>query len=254
MTDFDSLAAGLAALATDAPDGLIDRVAARWTRVAAPIGDVYVASTDQGVAYLRAGQDEDEFATSFRRRFGRPLLPADRPPAGLLAALNGRAERLRLDLRGLSAFEESVLRATMTIPRGEIRPYSWVAREIGNPRAVRAVGTALGHNPVPLLIPCHRVVRADGALGQYVFGARVKEHLLRGESVNVDEVHTLAERGVYYVGSDTTGIFCLPSCHDARRITPEHRHDFRTVGLAVTAGYRPCGHCRPAPERTEELP
>jgi O-6-methylguanine DNA methyltransferase len=245
MTDFDSLAEGLAALATDPPDGLIDRVAARWTRVAAPIGDVYVASTDHGIAYLRTGQDEAEFATSFRRRFGRPLLPADQPPAGLLSVLRGRVARLRLDLRGLSAFEEAVLRATMTIPRGEIRPYSWVARQIGNPRAVRAVGTALGHNPVPLLIPCHRVVRADGALGQYVFGAPTKERLLRGEHVNVDEVHTLAEQGVYFIGSDTTGIVCLPSCHDARRITPEHRHGFRTVGRAVADGYQPCEHCHP---------
>jgi O-6-methylguanine DNA methyltransferase len=246
--DHDPLTEGLAALTVDAPAGLLDRVAARWVRVEAPIGAVYVASTDRGVAYLRTGPDPAAFAASFRRRFGRPLLPADRPPAGLLPALRtGRPGDLRLDLRGLSPFETDVLHAAMSIPRGEMRPYSWVAREIGRPRAVRAVGTALGHNPVPLLIPCHRVVRADGGIGQYVFGSPAKEVLLRAENVNVDEVHELATGNVHVVGSDTTMIVCLPSCHNARRITPAHRRGFRSMTLAAAAGYRPCRHCRPGP-------
>jgi O-6-methylguanine DNA methyltransferase len=245
--DHDPLTDGLAGLAVDAPAGLLDRVAARWVRVDAPIGDVYVASTDHGVAYLRTGAGAEDFAASFRRRFGRPLLPADRPPAGLLPALRtGRPGDLRLDLRGLSAFESDVLHAAMTIPAGETRPYSWVAREIGRPRAVRAVGTALGHNPVPLLIPCHRVIRADGAIGQYVFGAPAKEVLLRGENVNVDEVRALAAGNVHFVGVDTTGVVCLPTCHNARRVAEAHRHGFRSVERAVAAGYQPCQDCRPA--------
>ncbi|MCW2858708.1 MAG: cysteine methyltransferase [Actinoallomurus sp.] len=246
-SDHDSLAGGLAALAVDAPAGLLDRVVARWVRVDAPIGAVYVASTDHGVAYLRTGTGEEEFVGAFRRRFGRPLLPADRPPAGLIPALRtGRRADLRLDLRGLSSFESDVLHAAMTIPRGEMRPYSWVAREIGRPRAVRAVGTALGNNPVPLLIPCHRVIRADGAIGQYVFGARAKETLLRAEDVNLEEVGDLAARNVHFVASDTTGVVCLPTCRDARRITTAHRRDFAVMSRAVAAGYRPCEHCRPA--------
>jgi O-6-methylguanine DNA methyltransferase len=244
--DHDPLAAGLAALATDAPEGLLDRVAARWTRVAATIGDVYVATTDHGIAYLRTGGDEEEFAASFRSRFGRPLLPAARPPAGLLPALRtGRSGGLRLDLRGLTWFEEAVLRTAMTIPKGEMRPYSWVAREIGRPRAVRAVGTALGHNPVPLLIPCHRVIRSDGALGEYVFGSPAKERLLRGEDADVDELHTLASKKIHFLGSETTGVVCFPSCRNARRISPAHRRGFRSLAQAEAAGYRPCGHCRP---------
>ncbi|MDN3356174.1 methylated-DNA--[protein]-cysteine S-methyltransferase [Actinomadura sp. DC4] len=243
----DPLAEGLAALSVDAPPGLLDRVAARWVRVEAPIGDVYVASTDHGIAYLRTGPGEEDFTASFRRRFGRPLLPADRPPAGLVPALRtGRTGDLRLDLRGLSPFEADVLQAARTIPRGEMRPYSWIAREIGRPRAVRAVGTALGHNPVPLLIPCHRVIRADGGIGQYVFGTPAKETLLRAENVNVDEVGALAAGNVHLIGSDTTGIVCLPSCHNARRIAPAHRRGFRSMALAAAAGYRPCRHCRPA--------
>ena len=245
--DHDPLTADLSALAVEAPARLLDRVAARWVRVDAPIGAVYVASTDQGVAYLRPGPREEDFAAAFHRRFGRPLLPATAPPAGLLPALRtGRTTGLRLDLRGLSPFESDVLHAAMTIPRGEARPYSWIAREIGRPRAVRAVGTALGHNPVPLLIPCHRVIRADGDIGQYVFGSPAKETLLRGENVNVDEVRTLAATNIHFIGSGTTGIVCLPSCRDARRIAPANRHGFRTIAQALAAGYRPCEHCRPA--------
>ncbi|MCO6003892.1 methylated-DNA--[protein]-cysteine S-methyltransferase [Actinoallomurus purpureus] len=242
----DPLVAGLAALATDAPAGLLDRVAARWVRVDASIGGVYVAMTDQGIAYLRTGQDEEQFVASYRSRFARPLLPGGSPPSALERALRtGRAAGVRLDLRGLRPFEEAVLRAAAAIPRGEMRPYAWIAERIGRPKAVRAVGTALGHNPVPLLIPCHRVIRSDGRIGQYVFGERAKERLLRMEEVNLDEVNTLAAKNVHFVGSDTTGVVCFPSCRDARRITPAHWHGFRTLAQAESAGYRSCRHCRP---------
>ncbi|MEU5867180.1 MULTISPECIES: methylated-DNA--[protein]-cysteine S-methyltransferase [unclassified Nonomuraea] len=240
----DSLLAGLAGLATDAPDGLLDRIAARWVSVPAPIGELRVAFTDQGVAYVHAG---DDFAASFRKRFGRPLLAAERPPAGLLPALRtGRLGKLPLDLRGVSGFQRDVLDAVRTIPRGEVRPYAWVAAQIGRPRAVRAVGTALGANPVPLLVPCHRVVRSDGVTGDYVFGPAAKERLLLAEGVDLDRVRSLAGERVFYLASDTTGVVCFPTCHNARRITPAHRHGFRSLAQARAAGYRPCRTCRPA--------
>ncbi|MFD0690236.1 methylated-DNA--[protein]-cysteine S-methyltransferase [Actinomadura fibrosa] len=243
----DPLTAGLAGLAADAPAGLLDRIAARRVHVPGPLDDLQVAFTDHGIAYLRAGMDEQAFTTAFRARFARPLLPADRPPSGLVPALRtGRLGRLRLDLRGLSEFEAAVLRAAATIPRGQTRPYAWVARQAGRPKAVRAVGSALGRNPVPLLIPCHRVTRSDGAVGDYVFGGDAKERLLRAENVDLDEVAALAGRGMQLVGSDTTGIVCYPTCGDARRITPPHRRPFRNLAAARAAGYRPCLHCRPA--------
>jgi hypothetical protein len=108
------------------------------------------------------------------------------------------------------------------------------------------VGSALGRNPVPVLIPCHRVTRSDGQPGDYVFGTPTKEAILRAEDVNLAEVRELAKARVFYLGSDTTGIVCFPTCHHARRITPQHRRGFRTIGQAREAGYRPCLHCRPA--------
>ncbi|WP_336208530.1 methylated-DNA--[protein]-cysteine S-methyltransferase [Nonomuraea sp. LPB2021202275-12-8] len=241
----DGLLAGLAALATDAPDGLLDRIAARWVRVPGPIGEISVAYTDHGIAYVR--ESADTFAEAFRKRFGRPLLPATRPPAGLVPALRaGRSQGLRLDLRGLSDFQRDVLLAARSIPRGEVRPYAWIADRIGRPGAVRAVGTALGGNPVPLLVPCHRVTRSDGGVGEYVFGPEAKERLLAAEGVDLDRLRDLARERVFYLASDTTGVVCFPTCHNARRITPAHRHGFRTLAQARTAGYRPCRTCRPA--------
>lgn len=236
----------LAKLVTDAPDDLIDRIAARWVTVDGPIGELFVAYTDHGIAYVRPASDD--VREEFRRRFGRPLLRAARPPAGLASALRtGRTSGIEFDLRELTDFQAEVLRATQAIPRGEVRPYSWIARRINRPRAVRAVGTALATNPVPLLIPCHRVVRSDGSVGEYIFGTELKRHLLHAEDTNLDEAHSLARRGIFYVASDTTGIVCYPTCHHARRIAPSHRKGFRTVVQAETAGYRPCRHCQPAP-------
>jgi O-6-methylguanine DNA methyltransferase len=252
-SNHDPLLTGLAGLTAEAPAGLMDQVVARWVRVPGPIGDLSVAFTDRGIAYVRMAGEEfadpaapTDFADSFRQRFARPLLPADRPPAGLLPALrSGKTTDLRFDLRGLTEFQTDVLRAAQTIPKGQLRPYAWIARQIGRPKAVRAVGSALAYNPVPVLIPCHRVTRSDGSGGEYVFGPAVKERLLRTEDVDLEEIRSLARQHVFYIGSDTTGIVCFPTCHNARRITPGHRQGFRNIPEAEAAGYRPCLSCRP---------
>jgi O-6-methylguanine DNA methyltransferase len=249
-----NLIAELATLAVQPPAELLDRVVARWVRVPGPVGEVHVASTDHGVCYLRLDSDGgfDGFAAGFRERFGRPLLPATGPPTGLLPALRvGRAGGLRIDLRALSEFERAVLGAAATIPRGQLRPYAWLAARIGRPGAVRAVGNALGRNPVPLLIPCHRVIRTDGAVGDYVFGTATKRAVLEAEGVDLAEVGALAGRGVRYLGSDTTGVVCFPTCSNARRITPAHRREFRSVPEAISAGYRPCRRCRPVTDGSD---
>lgn len=190
----DPLPRGLAGLAAEAPPALLDRIAARWVQAEGPLGEVFVACTEHGIAYLRPA--EPGAAEGFRARFGRPLLPAQRVPEGLPAALrSGSAEGLDFDLGRLSAFQTDVLRAAQAIPPGEVRPYTWIARRIGRPRAVRAIGSALGANPVPLLIPCHRVVRADGAPGGYIFGSEAKETLLRREGVDLEGVRALATAG-----------------------------------------------------------
>jgi methylated-DNA-[protein]-cysteine S-methyltransferase len=250
MTD-DALVAELARLAAPPPARFADSVFARWVEVDGPVGPLYVAFTDRGISYVCptawVGDDRDGFLEHYRSRFGRPLRPATRPPAGLTGALRtGRGTGLRYDLRTVGAFDRAVLAKTLEIPPGEVRPYAWIAREIGHPAAVRAAGSALGRNPVPILIPCHRVVRSDGATGNYGFGPQLKVDLLQAERVNLDETRQLGRRGVHYLASDTTGVFCFPSCTHARRIATTHRVELANVAAAVAAGYRACTHCRPA--------
>lgn len=78
----------------------------------------------------------------------------------------------------MSLFAQKVYKAVLTIPSGEVRTYSWVANKIGSPRAYRAVGQALKHNPAPIKVPCHRVIRSDGNPGGYIFGVKIKQALI----------------------------------------------------------------------------
>ena len=247
----DALARALAGLAAPAPGAFADSVFARWVEADGPVGPLYVAFTDRGISYVCPTDwmdgDRDRFQDYYRGRFGRPLQPATKAPRGLAGALReGRGAALDYDLRSVGEFDRKVLLATLGIPRGEVRPYAWVAREIGHPAAVRAAGSALGRNPVAILIPCHRVVRSDGATGNYGFGPDLKIELLHAERVNLDEVRALGRRGVHFLASDTTRIFCHPSCTHARRITPGHRVELATASVAVAGGFRPCRSCRPA--------
>ena len=246
----DLLSAELAALSAPAPAAFADSVFARWVEADGPVGSLFVAFTDRGISYVCPtawmDHDRDRFLDYYRTRFGRPLRPATRAPSGLAGALrSGRGTGLEYDLRSVGEFDRKVLAKTLEIPPGEVRPYAWIAREIGHPAAVRAAGSALGRNPVPILIPCHRVVRSDGATGNYGFGPALKVDLLHAEEVNLDEVRALGRRGVHYVASDTTGIFCHPSCPHARRITAAHRVELASLAAAGADGFRPCRHCRP---------
>ena len=164
-----------------APDGFAERVlievgmADSYARFGTVLGNVYVAWNRFGVSAAARSASAAEFEDWFGQDVGRPLVAAE-PPADLAEKiadeLNGK-RTMRFDLRGLTEFEQAVLRKTYQIPRGEVRPYGWVAREIRRPAAVRAVGTALANNPIPYFIPCHRVVRTDGEIGNYGGGGYV---------------------------------------------------------------------------------
>ena len=86
-----------------------------------------------------------------------------------------------LKVYNLTDFERKVLIATSSIQKGKVKTYKQIAKEIGNPRAYRAVGTALKNNPLPVTIPCHRVIRSDGGIGGYALGRKKKVTLLKKE-------------------------------------------------------------------------
>jgi O-6-methylguanine DNA methyltransferase len=248
---------GLKETSTRAPRGLADAVMAEvglldsWTEVPGPIGPLYIAWARSGITAAERAGDPDGFETEYRLRHGRSVHRAATMPPQLARQvekrLHGRpTSGPPVDLDTLTQFEQDVLRKTMEIPYGEVRPYSWVAREIGRPRAVRAVGSALAGNPVTFVIPCHRVVRADGHIGNYgAGGPEAKREVLGVEGIDTRELERLAGRGVRFTGSDTTNVYCYPSCRHARRIASRHEVRFRSAEDAHTAGYRPCRVCRP---------
>ena len=227
-------------------------IADRYFTLDSPLGLVYVAYNSHGVSAVQRAEAPSLFEENFRHQFGRSAFISREPPAlltdELYRELRGEGHaRIRFDLRGLSEFERAVLQKALEIPRGEVRPYAWVAREIGNPRAVRAVGTALGNNPIPIFIPCHRVVRSDGHAGQYGLGGEAnKRAILQSEGITWETLERLAQEGIRYTGSDSTHVFCFPTCRYARRISSAHRVYFHSEAAAASAGYRPCKACRPA--------
>jgi O-6-methylguanine DNA methyltransferase len=238
-----------------APAGFAERVLAQvgaadsYAVFETVLGPVYVAWNRLGVSAAMRSKSAGEFELWFRRDIGRPLVRVD-PPAELAAKIEDQLEgkrRMRFDLRGLTPFAQAVLHKTMQIPRGQVRPYGWVAREIGHPAAVRAVGTALANNPIPYFIPCHRVVRSDGVIGNYGGGGpEAKKNILSLEGVQLARLQRLAQSGYRYEGVKSTKIFCFPTCYHGRHVREENFVFFHDEAQARAAGYRPCKDCRPA--------
>ena len=180
----DALTARLAVAADDA--GLLD---VAFTTVDTPVGPLLLAATPEGlvrVAYTT--EDHDAVLQSLADRISPRVL---RAPARLDAAVRqleeyfaGRrtAFDLPLDFRLSAGFRRDVLSHLREVAYGTTASYAALAAAAGSPRAVRAVGTACATNPLPVVVPCHRVVRSDGALGNYVGGAAAKRALLTLEA------------------------------------------------------------------------
>jgi AraC family transcriptional regulator of adaptative response/methylated-DNA-[protein]-cysteine methyltransferase len=161
----------------------------RWTHFDSPLGQMLIAATSKGICRLTF----DDSEASLRRYFPHAAIVEDAGGLkelveGALAAIQSplAARELPIDVAG-TAFQEAVWRELRRIPPGETRSYAQIASAIGQPKAVRAVGTANGDNHVAVLIPCHRVIRSDGTLGGYAGGLDRKKLLLAAEG------HALAE-------------------------------------------------------------
>ena len=168
-----------------ARDGLLD---VAYREVATPVGSLLLAATEQGlvrVAY--ESQDHDRVLATLAELVSPRVLraPARLDPVArqLEEYFGGQRRRfdLPLDLRLAHGFRRSVLGHLPDIGYGHTESYAQVATAAGSPHAVRAVGTACALNPLPVVVPCHRVIRSDGSLGQYAGGAAAKEILLHLE-------------------------------------------------------------------------
>ena len=151
---------------------------------ASALGRLLVATTDHGVCSIKAGRNDNELLKALAAEFPRAGIVksprAMRYLRSLQKHLRGQEMRFPLDIRGTD-FQMRVWTALQRIPLGETRSYQEVAEMVGEPRAVRAVANACGSNPVPLIIPCHRVIRKDGSLGGYGMGVGRKKALLSEE-------------------------------------------------------------------------
>ncbi|MCA1733706.1 MAG: methylated-DNA--[protein]-cysteine S-methyltransferase [Acidobacteria bacterium] len=212
---------------------------------------IFVAFGPRGIREItsRAATAAD-FLQRWAARHPGSILEQVPIPAEIRTAIESVLEgadpgAVELDLSGLTEFEVDVLSAIRKIPRGEVRPYRWVAAAVGRPKAIRAVGNVMARNPIPLLLPCHRVVPNGGGIGNYGWGPEVKRRLLRAEGAPVEELDRLKKEGVRFIGSRTTRIFCFPTCKDARRIRKENAAFFRDEAAASKAGYRACARCKP---------
>jgi methylated-DNA-[protein]-cysteine S-methyltransferase len=186
-TDSDPLASELAKRFADraAAEGLLD---VAYTTTDSPFGRILLASTRRGLVSVGLPNQDEE---SFLSRLAEQISPRVLESPARLDEVRRHLERyfegdlhefdLPLDWQLSHGFRRKVLRQTARIPFGQTRSYKEMAERAGSPRAVRAAGSALGSNPIPIVVPCHRVLRTGGGLGGYGGGLELKQELLRLE-------------------------------------------------------------------------
>ena len=219
--------------APEAPRALTSRVrrALRAERAGLEklVGKFRIEASDRGVVRLYPGR-------GFHGPSAQARAHAERAGHELHEYFSGHRTffTVPVDLTGVHDFQARVLAEAIRIPFGEVDSYAALARRVGPPRAARAVGNALGANPVPVIVPCHRIIRGDGTWGHYAFGGHMKTALL-----------TLERETPALVGCATTRIICRRGCAHEQRIHDANRIVFASVADAKSVGYRPCRTCRP---------
>ena len=154
-----------------------------------PLGPLLVAASGEGVCRVAFGEDMAAFTAELADRSGSMVVEVAEPSAQVALQFSdyfaGRRKHfsLPLDYRFLTPFQHLVFNALLEVPTGRVVTYGELAQRIGRPAASRGVGSAMAHNPLPILIPCHRVIRSDGTLAGYSAGLRIKEYLLALEGV-----------------------------------------------------------------------
>ncbi|MCQ4085187.1 MGMT family protein [Streptomyces sp. RB6PN25] len=176
----------------------------------------------------------------------RTAIRSDTPFPGLRQAMRtGRTRNVPVDLAPLGARQQAVLEAVRGIPKGQLRPIGWIAREAHVADDAEVITQALARNPVAVLVPCHRVTYDDGTPCDAGYPPSTGQALRAAEGIDMQRLEELSRRGAVFLGSDTTRIYCHPTCAHARRITPRHQQPFRSAYEARCAGYRACRSCRP---------
>jgi methylated-DNA-[protein]-cysteine S-methyltransferase len=226
-----------------------------WEIWHSPVGDIRLGRTDKGVAlveFVRPGE-EDLLPVVSEETFTVERNP--QAVTDLMRTLEGYFNGTRRHLEWTvddtlmrSDFQRVVLRATTAVPYGSVVTYQSIAEAIGQPKAVRAVAQALRYNPIPIHIPCHRVIGSDGSLTGYAGNlVDLKRQILAIEGIPVVETArglTIAKEQMY-VGWQKDRYFCRPKCPSLKEQTAGDRTFIPSRVRAEEMGYQPCDVCRP---------
>jgi len=216
------------------------------------LGDLLVALSERGIVlvhYLLGGDDLESAIAKLRLALD---LVEDRSKIKEVGAeirryLAGAADALRRDADLTLAptpFQKKILHKLQEVPRGAVVSYQALGAAAGAPKGARAVGNALHNNPVPIYVPCHRVIASDGGLGGYGGGIARKLSLLRSEGFALGKTDEKLPDSVVW-GHKGTRIFCRSTCHTTARVDRSKIMFFADPGEAKQAGLRPCKICRP---------
>jgi len=163
------------------PPGLLSRPPRFGLTVPSPLGPLHLLASPDALVGLRFADESPAAAGEVLTGSGHAVLARAARALGEDVAGERQRFSVPLHLAG-TPFQQAVWQALQAIPWGEQRSYQWLAAQVGRPRAPRAVGSANGRNPLPVIVPCHRVLRADGSLGGYSSGLAIKHWLLAHES------------------------------------------------------------------------
>ncbi len=221
--------------------------------VKSPLGDLLLAMTGRGIVlnhYLLGG--DDLAATIAKLRFELDLVDDRRTikevGEEIRRYIGGEAAALRrnIDLTlAVSPFQKKVLHKLQEVPRGTVVSYQALGAAAGAPKGARAVGNAMHNNPVPIYVPCHRVIASDGRIGGYGGGAARKLQLLRSEGFALADAALRLPDNVVW-GHKGTKIYCRANCRTAARVDRSRILFFAGAREARQAGMRPCKICQPA--------
>jgi len=230
----------------------IARPMARIGMIESSLGRLFVAESDRGLLGVRFA-DVGEGAgmlTAIRQKFDFREDPsaAGKIREAIERALDGDSEAASsppVDYSLVeSAFQRRALARLRQVPSGGVVTYQALAAAIGAPSGQRAVGHAMATNPLPIFIPCHRVIKSDGTIGNYGGGVERKLQLLRAEGFRVEKGNRVPSEAVY--GHWQSHIFCRPDCSAVRRADRKKWIIFSEARRASESGMRPCKLCHPA--------
>ena len=220
-----------------------------------PVGDIRLGTTDKGVALVEFVRQED--SSTSPSRWSRDFTVENDGTVinSLIQKLedyfSGKTHSLDWivdDVLMRSDFQRTVLRATAEVPYGTVVTYQGIADTIGQPKAVRAVAQALRHNPVPIHIPCHRVIGSDGSLTGYAGNlVELKQKILAIEGIPVVATGKglTIPRARMYVGWRRDRCFCRPDCATLKDQSAGDRAFLPSRARASEMGYEPCDVCQP---------